>query len=245
MRRDGDRARVDPELLAQPVPQPREDLQRLPLTLQPVRRPHGEHGRPLVERVLGHQPGGDPHRLRDVVLRGAGREQGGGQVPPDPAQQLLQPHPLGHHQVVADPGVGRPSGPQRDRLPAAPDLVVPLGPLDRQSGEPFRVEAHVDGHDVPGVSGAHQPVAELAAQARDHGVHGGGRECGRGVAPDQVEDDLRRDRPSATGDQERQHVARPLAARGGGGLDPVPDPDRAEDTHLHEIMQPQPARSPR
>ena len=177
-----------------------------------------------------------------------GASRAGGQVPPDPAQQLLQPHPLGHHQVVADPGVGRPPGPQRDRLPAAPDLPVRpglLGTLARQGGEPLRVEAHVDGHDVPGVGGAHQPVAELAAQARDHGVHGGGRECGRGVAPDQVEDDLRRDRPASTGDQDRQHVARSLAARGGGGLDPVPDPDRAEDAHLHEVMQPQPARSPR
>ena len=245
MRRDGDRARVDPELLAQPVPQLREDLQRLPLTLEPVRRPHGEHGRPLVERVLGHQPGGDPHRLRDVVLRRAGREQGRGQVPPDPAQQLLEPHPLGHHQVVADPGVGRPPGPQRDRLPAPADVVAPLGTLGREGDEPLRIEAHVDGHDVPRVGGAHQPVAELAAQPRDDGVHGGGREVGRGVAPDQVEDDLRRDRSSAAGHQDGQHVARPLAPRGGGGLDPVPDPDRAEDTHVHEVMQPQPARSPR
>ena len=227
---------VDPELLAQPVPQLREELQGLPLALQPVRRSHGEHHRPLVERVLGHQPDGDAHRLRDVARErrpGAGRQQRCGQVPPGPPLQLLQAHPLGHHQVVAHPAVRRPPGPQRQRLPAAPHRAVAGRPRPSQGREALRVETHVDRHDVPRVGRAHQVVAELAAQPRHDRVHGGGRERGRGVVPHQVEHDLRGTgrprRVTSTASTSRCS----LAPRGGGRLDPVPHPDRAEDSHLH------------
>ena len=69
-------------------------------------------------------------------------------------------------------------------------------------------------------------------------VHGRGRQRESGRTPHQVEDDDGPN-PAAACDEDGEDVAGTVTSRSHSLVDAVPDPDRAEDTDEHAVMQPQ------
>nr|BFF03905.1 hypothetical protein GCM10020241_55800 [Streptoalloteichus tenebrarius] len=145
-------ARVDPQLVGQPVPQVAVAVQRLALPARPVQGHELRRAQALAQRVLRDQVG----QLADQYAVVAQREPRLGLLLQRDQPQLLQPPDhRGEQRAVGEVGERR-APPQRERLgqqvgPRPRVLARPR--LGRQGREPLRVHGlGVDAQQVAGRS---------------------------------------------------------------------------------------------
>ena len=236
-------ARLDPQLITQPGPQGPIEVQRLGLATAADGR---EHGRPMAPLAQGMLPGQRPGQGPGLV-QGRGRsrfQQRERELVEGLGVGLAEPGSIGHDQVVADPFEGLRSAPHGNGIPVCRDRP---GRVARGGGlagpaqgrvEVVRIQPHLPAEAVAGVVGLDDVTAQGSPQPGDDGMDRRCRELDCGVAPDQVEEHVRRDDMAAALEQHGEHVPRPLAA--GRGLTACSvDEQRSQNADTHPPMQSQ------
>ena len=198
---------LDPELLDERPPRIVVGGERLGLAAAPVEREHQVRAQPLAQRVraderldLGHELG-----VRAQL------EVGGDPLLEHAEAQILEPVDLGlRERLQLHVGQRRPA-PERERLAEEQRPVPPAQPhRASRTSRSKRAEIElvaVELEHVPGRPRLQQSGPEQLAQLRDGVLERGRRRPRRVLAPELVDEALRRDRLVRAQEQQRQQRA--------------------------------------
>jgi hypothetical protein len=202
-------AGLDADLLDQRGPGRAVGLERVGLAAAAVQREHPLRVQPLAQRLCEHQrlELADHVAVASRLEVALDRELGGAQP------QLFQPADLGGGERLAGDVVERGPAPQRQRLARPPGGDEPLEArhVELVGCEPQLVTVATR-DDVHAVAGRGERLAQLR-HVELHELRGGGR---RRVAPEAVDQPVRRHRRAGVEREHRQQRARLARADGDG-----------------------------
>ena len=229
------RARLDPQLFDEGATRVPVDVERLGLTSRPVEREHQLGTQPLAEGMFESER----FELRGQLGVLAERELGLDPVLERGQAQLLEPHDFGFGKRLERQIRQRPAPPEREcgGEPLSGIRCVAVG----ERGTPL-VDQALEAHEVDALEFALKLVSgrarddhsltERLAEVRDVDLE---RVCGarrRGLAPDALDQRVRRDRLVRAEQEHREHRSL-LCATEIDALLAAPSLERPEEAKLH------------